>query len=334
MKPAINRLSVLHAFQDLEVSAQIINTDIDGLLTGALLWEKYRLPIVGFYDTQHLWITPSHLQDGRIPLETTLWVDVDMCWPGSKSLSQHIICLKPSDASDVVAFNSTTNPNISAGITFVEYTPKYPFGTFQWLWWLLEMPPPSPKDHIRSGVVWMPDGGFQSAQGQWGLNCGEWATERLPNSPMAPLFEAGAVNLAPMYVGEAMAELVRLSGSREACWRNMQYLASRRTRNGFEILADPRNSKNCNELTSMLAAIAVIFDWSPASIPSEWEMFAGTWDSKSPQHRTMANWTRAANHREIVSCAFIDRRTFAFTRPQIRGQSGASPSGHIADVLP
>ena len=334
MKSAINRLSVLHAFQDLHVSSQIINTDIDGLLTGALLWEKYRLPIIGFYDTQHLWVAPDRLDQGRVPLESVLWVDVDMCWPGSKSLSQHIICLDPSDSNSVIGFRSTTNPNLAAGITYVEYTPKYPFGTFQWLWWLLEIPPPAPDDHIRSGIVWMPDGGFESAQGPWATNCREWATERLSQSPMSPLFEANAVNLAPMYVGEAMAELIRLSGAREACWRNMQYLASRRTRNGFEILADPRDPASRNELNSILSAIAQIFDWSPATIQDDWAMFAGTWSSKSPQHRTMARWTQAANNKEIVSCAFIDRRTFAFTRPRIKTTTRFLIDGEIGDILP
>ena len=151
---------------------------------------------------------------------------------------------------------------------------------------------------------------------------------------MSALFEAKTVNLAPMYVREAMAELIRLSGAREACWRNMQYLASRRTRNGFEILADPRDPASRAELNSILAAIAQIFGWSPASIQDEWEMFAGTWSSKSPQHQTMAKWTQAANKKEIVSCAFIDRRTFAFTRPRIQGKTAVSPAGEIAEILP
>lgn len=68
---------------------QIVNPDIDGLLTGCLLYQTKKWPIVGFYDTKRLFL------DARLPkplnLEELVWADIDMCWPGTRSLSQHVI---------------------------------------------------------------------------------------------------------------------------------------------------------------------------------------------------------------------------------------------------
>lgn len=68
-----------------EVCQQVVNTDIDGLLTAALLHDIKGWPVVGFYDTETLWLSEGAVTP--LDLRTTLWVDVDMSWPGARSLS-------------------------------------------------------------------------------------------------------------------------------------------------------------------------------------------------------------------------------------------------------
>ena len=48
-----------------EIRQQVVNTDIDGLLTGALLHHLKGWPVVGFYDTESLWLA----EDVALPLD-------------------------------------------------------------------------------------------------------------------------------------------------------------------------------------------------------------------------------------------------------------------------
>ena len=65
------------------------------------------------------------------------WVDIDMCWPGARSLSQHVVMETPDGRSDVSAYAETVNPSLLRGhARRSRYASKYPFGTFQWAWWL------------------------------------------------------------------------------------------------------------------------------------------------------------------------------------------------------
>ena len=81
------------------------------------------------------------------------------------------------------------NPSVIGGHTAdaASYPWKYPFGTFQWLWWLEAMEAPGVNDSVATGLVWMPDGGFGSINNRWRDNCVDWALRRLPNSPLAPM---------------------------------------------------------------------------------------------------------------------------------------------------
>lgn len=295
----------------------IVNTDIDGLLSAALLWERMRWPIVGFYDTESLWVSSSALTtDGLLPLEEVLFIDIDMCWPGTRSVSQHVVCREDRDAASVKAFSRTLNPNLCAGISWENYTPKYPYGTFQWLHWLLGEEVPSPSDSLRTGLMWMPDGGFESAQGRWAANCREWATELLPGSGLEPLFVDKRITEAHRFVREAMEWVTQEADVRQGLWRNMQYVSSVRKGSTYEVLASPDTPVERAEIERVLHALARAHGWSSSGLPSDWQVFRGEWTSRSTSDPRMAAWTRHANQHEIVSCAFIDRRTFAYTRPR------------------
>ncbi len=110
-----------------DIAAQVVNPDIDGLLSACLLHHLKGWPVVGFYDTQRLLIDSTH----QLPLDLqrTVWVDVDMCWPGARSLSQHVVMDRPSDRDAVSAYrrrstrascvvtrdNTTTEPSTRSG---------------------------------------------------------------------------------------------------------------------------------------------------------------------------------------------------------------------------
>ncbi len=167
-----------------------MNTDIDGLLTAALLHALKGWPVVGFYDTESVWVSAGT----PVPLdaERTIWVDADMCFPGARCLSQHVSTAGPADAAQVLAYRDTVNPNLAVGChggSVGVYRDKYPFGTFQWAAWLAGSPqPPQVNDVLRTGLAWMPDGGFQSVlHPAWRLNCLHWATQALPGSILSPL---------------------------------------------------------------------------------------------------------------------------------------------------
>jgi hypothetical protein len=170
-----------------DITAQVVNPDIDGLLTAYLLYHLKGWPVVGFYDTQRLLVDSSHPLP--LDLQRTVWVDVDMCWPGARSLSQHVILDFPTDATRVTAYSETVNPSLLRGhARRADYMNKYPFGTFQWAWWLSGLREvPDPDDELLTGLAWMPDGGFKSVRERWRTNCVQWACEQMPGSILSPL---------------------------------------------------------------------------------------------------------------------------------------------------
>lgn len=225
-----------------DIRAQIINTDIDGLLTACLLHHLKGWPISGLYDTKRLWLAEGTLVP--IPLDEYIWVDIDMCWPGTRSLSQHVVTDRIVDSESVEAFSSTINPSLVTNHSRQEaYTTKYPFGTFQWTWWLAlrEIGRPDPADRLLTGLAWMADGGFDSINGAWRDNCTRWATELMPGSLLEPLVRLDGGRSARLLVHDACDHLKARSGvDRPDVWRNLQFNLARGSRDGPDLLVERR----------------------------------------------------------------------------------------------
>lgn len=139
-----------------DVTDQVVNPDIDGLMTACLLHHLKGWKVIGFYDTVRLLVDPA----ARLPLNlrTTAFVDVDMCSPGARSLSQHVIRDVPGDRQDVHAYATTVNPSLLLGqhSRAIDYRNKYPFGTFQWAWHRAGGalgPPPRPDQRLLTGLA-------------------------------------------------------------------------------------------------------------------------------------------------------------------------------------
>ncbi|MCF6376416.1 hypothetical protein L2K70_02250 [Nocardioides KLBMP 9356] len=294
-----------------DIRAQVVNPDIDGLLTACLLHHLKGWPVAGFYDTQRLLMDPA--QALPMNLDEVIWVDVDMCWPGARSLSQHVVLDAPSDATAVDAYADTVNPSLLSGhARRHNYTAKYPFGTFQWAWWLIgrrALPDmPDPGDLVMTGLAWMPDGGFQSVETVWRDNCVGWATQRMPGSILAPLATTDP-SRARAAVAFAESELRRRSGV-DRGWRNHQFTLTRGSGNG------PVMNMSWDEapgaLQALCDAITGIYGWRRLVLPSSYDVHEGRWRTGD---RAPDGWPLSANRREVVSLAVTSKSQFCWTEP-------------------
>jgi hypothetical protein len=290
-------------------------------------------PIVGLYDTEHLWLSPEWAQRLARDFGKVLWVDVDMCWPGARSLSQHVILRDLADRASVNAFAHTVNPSLEGGHSVRgDYANKYPYGTFQWAWWLISRPVPDVTNVIETGLLWMPDGGFGSINNpDYQDNCKNWAVKRLAKSPLAPLVIAGREREAGGFVEEAADHLQRMSGV-TANWRNFQYAPTKTPAKftqagGVLVYDDPASARGRASYDALLRAIATTFGWASTSIPATLVTFEGTWcsDAGFP-----ADWPAAADRRQIVSIAATGFNKVAYTRPS----SSTTGVPALSKVLP
>lgn len=315
-----------------DVVGQIANTDVDGLLSAALLWEVKGWPLWGFCDTESVWVTA----EGRAALqerpENVAWVDLDMCWPRTRSISQHIIVETPADAEAVKAFRTTSNPNLHVNpirSRRIAYQRKYPFGTFQWMWWVAGLDAPDPDiDAVRTGLLWMPDGGFQSIHpDRHQDNCRDWAVRLLPGSPLAPLVEQGRDEEATDLVVAAHQWLTKRVPSSSRRWFNHQYKMARIVNGSSEVLLDPASREGRDEVNAILSALCEAFGWSePVQLQSGLERFTGRWRS-SP--RAPPDWPNSANDGRVVSVAVGFGTKWFFTEPD---NGRGVPS--LRDLLP
>ena len=122
----------------------IINTDLDGLISGMLLQKFLNWKIVGFScccgkPNDELW-----LQDNNENIEDCVFVDLPVCVPNIPVIDQHFVLF---DRSSIAKYNSTNNklnPNVMRERLFkndsgsCEYTKKYPFGTAHFILAVLE----------------------------------------------------------------------------------------------------------------------------------------------------------------------------------------------------
>jgi hypothetical protein len=310
--PSLNRARVRHAWNwRSDITQQVVNTDIDGLLTAALLHHLKGWPVVGFYDTESLWVA----RGTPVPLahERTVWVDADMTFPGARCLSQHVSTTDPRDASAVSAFAETVNPNLAVGChggDFAVYRDKYPYGTYQWAAWVAGEPAaPSPSETVLSGLAWVPDGGFGSVMHPaWSRNCLAWATRTLPGSLLEPLARS-----RPEDASAAVAAASRwLQGPcpDPAAWRNDQYVMSV-NRGVMTVVCDVVTAGGRADVQGVLDRITASYGWRRLVLPSFDRRFVGTW--RSGRGDPPPDWPNAANNGKIVSFAVTGKNRYCWT---------------------
>ena len=119
----------------------IINTDIDGFLSGMILQKYFQCKIVGFSNSWDcVWIDSQYEQSNSNALYTPVYIDLYVVNPNVICIEQHIIGYDDAHNQRISALKTKINPNLMRrGRSFTgDYFHKYPFGTVHFLIALME----------------------------------------------------------------------------------------------------------------------------------------------------------------------------------------------------
>jgi hypothetical protein len=112
----------------------IINADIDGILSGAILQKYYGCKIVGFSNScDRIWLKPE-IEDIYKPIYIDLYVNK----PEVVCIDQHVVAYDEEHHNQIKGYGTKINPNLEQNRYFYGtgdcgYTHKYPFGTVHYL---------------------------------------------------------------------------------------------------------------------------------------------------------------------------------------------------------
>lgn len=112
----------------------IINTDIDGFLSGIILQKYCGAKIVGFSNSKkNIWVTPEINS-----IYEPIYIDLYVANPHVVCIEQHIIAHNKEHLFQIEGYGTKINPNNERGRTFVgdykgDYFHKYPFGTVHFI---------------------------------------------------------------------------------------------------------------------------------------------------------------------------------------------------------
>jgi hypothetical protein len=122
----------------------IINTDLDGLLSGMILQYFLDWQIVGYSsccgkNDDELWFAKPNVN-----IKECVFVDLPVCGHDYSVIDQHFVSYDMSFVDKYMSDNNKLNPNVLRNRVFksangkCEYTGKYPFGTVHFILALLE----------------------------------------------------------------------------------------------------------------------------------------------------------------------------------------------------
>lgn len=109
----------------------IINTDIDGILSGAILVKHLGCKIVGFTNSKDtVW-----LADDNDDLYKHVYVDIFVTSDAALCVDQHIVAVNASHQQKIINSGTKYSPQIDGNRIFTDYDfkNKYPFGTVHYL---------------------------------------------------------------------------------------------------------------------------------------------------------------------------------------------------------
>lgn len=109
----------------------IINNDIDGILSGALLVKYLDCRVVGFTNSKDkVW-----LAEGFDDLYAHVYVDMFVTDARALCVDQHIVAVNEQHQNQIIQSKSKYGPQIDGDRVFTDYgfANKYPFGTVQYL---------------------------------------------------------------------------------------------------------------------------------------------------------------------------------------------------------
>ena len=109
----------------------IINTDIDGILSGIILVKYLDCKVVGFTNSKDtVW-----LADGYDDLYKHVYIDMFVTSDKAVCVDQHIVAVNAFHQQKIIGSGVKYSPQIDGNRVFTDYgfKYKYPFGTFQYL---------------------------------------------------------------------------------------------------------------------------------------------------------------------------------------------------------
>jgi hypothetical protein len=116
----------------------IINSDIDGILSGLILSNYLNCKVVGFSNSDNLvWIDKSMAES----IYDVIYIDMFVADPNVKCIDQHIVSINEQHHRILNANPNKLNPNLDNPRFHLpnnSYYNKYPFGTVHYLIALLE----------------------------------------------------------------------------------------------------------------------------------------------------------------------------------------------------
>ncbi len=102
----------------------VCSLDLDGLVSAMLMESLLGWQLVGFYDSQQLWVKSGvDIFSGRV-----VFLDHDIYRREIPSVGHHI--LQWQEGIPIPGHERSLNPNLLRGITAKDFGRKYPFGTF------------------------------------------------------------------------------------------------------------------------------------------------------------------------------------------------------------
>ena len=115
----------------------VINSDIDGFLSGMILQKYYDCRVVGFSNSKEsIWISP---EIGSI--YEPVYIDIFVNNANTFCIDQHIVAYDNSHLDRIIAYGTKLNPNLDVlKKTYKnDYYHKYPFGTVHYLMALMKL---------------------------------------------------------------------------------------------------------------------------------------------------------------------------------------------------
>ncbi len=161
----------------------IINTDIDGILSGVILVKYLGCKIVGFTNSKDtVW-----LADGYDDLYKHVYIDMFVTEPKALCVDQHVVAVNEEHQKEIIQSSTKFSPQIDGNRIFSDwgFKYKYPFGTVQYLIANLEsegikvvLPPlnnPIPNSSITIGdLIHRADDAMKSTMYAYKENATKW----------------------------------------------------------------------------------------------------------------------------------------------------------------
>lgn len=185
----------------------VINTDIDGFLSGMLLQKYYGCKVVGFSNSREsIWLTPE-IESIFDPV----YIDIFINNQDTFCIDQHIVAYDDAHLNRLLKYGTKLNPNLNVQKRTYEtgFRKKYPFGTVHYLIALIEEEGNKicfndlSKEYVVKGydevqykvcpgqIILRADDALYSSLGPYSINAKEWWEQLCSyNSPtIALLYE-------------------------------------------------------------------------------------------------------------------------------------------------